>query len=229
MTSSRKRVKESPQNDDGRVIIVTSRDRRVLCHPIVTEMEAQEENIRAQFEWPDVPQRKIDVPPDAGADWPSTMDLTQEHIDTDYSTEEEQALWAKYLEAKKVVDTEFTAKLTENKLRLMALRGITILDMPPEDEWVEEHAWMGMDVPENRLDRLLHYFRTEVLGTMDDVFAITKGIYRSAGLDQEVLDEFERSFRDQVGRARREALKSDQKDAGGEPGEIEEEAEGLVG
>ena len=67
---------------------------------------------RAQFEGPDVPQRKIDVPPGAGVHWPSTTDLTQEYIDTDYSTEEEKVLWAEYLlEAKKVVDGKFIANL----------------------------------------------------------------------------------------------------------------------
>jgi hypothetical protein len=198
------------------------------CHPIITEMEAQEENIRAQFEWPDVPERDISdtVPPDAGPDWPRTKEMTQEHIDSDFSTEEEKETWAEYQKAYTAVDTEYTVKLTDSRLRLIVLKGATLVDAPDEDEWIKEHEWLGMVVPDDPLERLMHYFRTEVLGTTVDMFAITKGIYRSAGFDQEVLDEYEHSFRDQVGRARREALGVDQEATGTEAGD---EKEGVVG
>jgi len=46
------------------------------------------------------------------------------------------------------------------------------------------------------------------------MFVITKGIYRAAGFDPEVLEELEQSFRNQVGSAGREILEGDQKDTG---------------
>ena len=215
-------------DDLDKVIVETSRGVHVECHAIIAEIEAQEENIRAQFEWPDVPQRDIShtVPPDAGPEWPRTTGLTQAHVDGDFSTDEEKAVWTEYTDEHASVNAEFSAKLNDARLRLLVLRGVTLIDAKPEEEWIQEHEWLGMVVPENPLDRRLHYFRTEVLGTPMDVFAITKGIYRAGGMDAEVLDRFEDSFRDQMERAVREALEADQGDT---TGEQSREEEGVVG
>jgi len=226
---ARKSVRRARVLDDTeKVIVETSRGSQLECHPIITEIEAQEENIRAQFKWPDVPQRDISdtVPPDADETWPRTTDLTQEYIDTDFSTDEEKALWAEYTKKFNIVNADYTAKLTDARLRLIALRGVTVLNAKDEAGWVKEHEWLGMVVPDDPFERLMHYFRTEVLGTTLDMFTITKGIYRSAGMDAEVLDQYEQSFRNQVGRAGREALGLAEEAAGAEKSEQEE---GLVG
>lgn len=209
-------------SDDGKVVITTSRGVRLECHPIITEIEAQEENIRSQFEWPDAPVRDIShtVPPDAGPGWPRTKEMTQSYIDGGHASEEEAEQWTEYSGVVASVDAEFTAKLNDARLRLIVLRGVTVFEERPEEEWLAEHEWMGMVVPENPFERRLHYFRTEVLGTMDDMFSVTKGIYQASGVDEEVLDEYEQSFRDQMGRAFREALGSDQ--GGTEPEEQED-------
>ena len=219
MSQARKIKRAAQEKDDpNKVIITTSRGVRLECHPIITEIEAQEENIRAQFEWPEVPHRDIShtVPPDAGPDWPRTKELTQSYVDGEHVSDEDKETWTEYTEATAKVDAEYTAKLNDARLRLLVLRGVTVLDERPEAEWIEEHEWMGMVVPENPLERRLHYFRTDVLGAMSDTLEIMKGIYRTAGVDEEVLDEFEQSFRDQMGRTIREALGSDQGDAGAE-------------
>jgi len=198
--------------DKDKVIVETSRGVRLECHPIITEIEAQEENIRAQYEWPDVPQRKIDVPPDAT--WPGVVDQTQEHIDSEFSTDEEKETWSQYLKAYELVDAEFSTKMNDARLKLIALEGVRVIDAVPEDVWVRRHEFLGMVVPEDNLERMMHYFRTQVLGATADMFVITKGIYRAAGFDPEVLEELEQSFRNQVGSAGREILEGDQKDTG---------------
>ena len=220
MASRRRSVKRAKiVDDDKRVIVETSRGVQLECHPIITEIEAQEENIRSQYEWPEVPHRDISdtVPPDAGPKWPRTEEIDQQWVDDEWATDEDKEAWAEYLKAYELVDAEFSTKMNDSRLRLIALRGVTVLDAKPEKEWVKEHEWMGMDVPEDDLERLMHFFRTEVLGTTVDMFTITKGIYRAAGFDQEVLDELEQSFRSEVGRAGRTEPEADQE----EPGEDE--------
>ena len=220
MASRRRSVKRAKiLDDDKRVIVETSRGVQLECHPIITEIEAQEENIRAQYEWPEVPQHKLDVPPDAGPGWIDSMDLTQEAIDGEHSTDEEKEAWAEYQEAYALVDAEFSTKMNDARLKLIALRGVTVFDTKPEKEWIKEHEWMGMDVPKDALERLMHFFRTEVLGTTVDIFTIMAGIYRAAGVDPEVLEELEQSFRSEVGRAGRTEPEADQE----EPGEEEQE------
>lgn len=223
---SPRKIKAQPSNDD-RVIVTTSLGVRIECHPVITEMEVLEENIRAQFEWPEVPQRDISstVPPDAGPEWPRTMEMSEEYVNQ-HATKEEQAAWAEYLLATWAVDAEYIAKLMDGRVRLFCLHGVTVLDEKSEEEWVEEHEFMGMVVPPGRLARKLHYFRTEVLGTSTDMFVITKGIYQAAGVDKDKLDEYEATFRSEMGRAVGEALGADQETT--EPVEPKPE-EGLVG
>ncbi len=222
MASRRRSVKRAKiLDDDKRVVVETSRGVQLECHPIITEIEAQEENIRAQYEWPDVPHRDISdtVPPDAGPKWPRTREIDQEWIDSEWAADEDKEAWTEYQEAYALIDAEFSTKMNDARLKLIALRGVEVLGGAKEADWVREHEWMGMEVPEDPLERLMHYFRTEVLGSTVDMFTITKGIYRAAGFDQEVLDELEQSFRDQVGRAGRTEPEADQE----EPGEQEQE------
>ena len=202
--------------DKNRVIVETSRGIQLECHPIITEIEAQEENIRAQYEWPEPPTREIDGGVPADASWSGMVEMTQEHIDTDFSTDEEKETWAEYLKAYELIDAEFSTKMNDARIKLYAVDGVTVLNAAPEKEWIRKHEFMGMVVPEDPLERLMHYFKTEVLGEPGDFFVVAKGIYRSAGYDQEVLEELEQSFRSEVGRAGREILEGDQEDTVGE-------------
>ena len=219
MASRTRTVKRAKvlDEDKNKVIVETSRGVRLECHPIITEIEAQEENIRAQYEWPETPQREIDVPKDAS--WSGIVDLTQEHIDSEFSTDEEKETWAEYTKAYELVDAEFSTKMNDSRLKLIALEGVRVVNGLPEDVWMRRHEWLGMKVPEDDLERLMHYFKTEVLGQTADMFVITKGIYKAAGFDPEVLDELEQSFRSAVGSAGREILEGDQE------GTVEQEPE----
>lgn len=209
MTSPRKTRKATIADDEDRVIVVTSRGVRVECLAIMTQMEALEENIRAQFEWPDLPRHEVPTPPDA--DWDNTIPMTQEYVDLEDTPDEDRQEWGAYQIELARVDGEYDAKLTEARDRLFALRGVIVLDgLYDSDEWAKEQEWMGIKVPEHPLERKVHFFRTEVVGSQLDTMMIMKGCYRSAGFDKEVLDRFEDSFRTEMGRVTRAALERDQ-------------------
>lgn len=183
-----KRAKKRKE-DDGRIIVTTSRGHKVECLPISTLID----QVRAQYEdrMPEAPTYTIT---DAGG---STVEVphTAETIMDDATPDEEKQTWTEYL----VQTAEVEAEMNERTLRAVAIKGIRVLDMPPEEEWLAEHEFMGLAVPESPHERLYHYVKVDVLGTAQDGIGIMAGIYRAAGVDEEVLARIEGSFRAEVG------------------------------
>jgi len=193
MASKRRTATRAKQrkDDDGKIVVTTSRGHRVECLPISTLID----QVRAQYEdrMPDAPTYTIT---DAGG---STVEVphTAETIADDATSAEEKQAWGEY----QAQVAEIEAEMNERTLRAVAVKGIRVLTMPPEEEWVEEHEFMGLVVPEKAHERLYHYIRTDVLGTAQDGVDIMAGIYRASGVDEEVLARIEGSFRPEVGRS----------------------------
>ena len=200
---------------DGRVIITTSRGHQVECLPIATMLD----ELSAEYndKMPSPPTHQIsDV---TGTTIP--VPYTEESIKQANVPEADKEVWAKYIEEK----AKLEAELAERRIRVIATRGIMVLDMPAEEAWIAEHEFLGYTVPDAPLPRLYHYVKTEVLGTKEDGIKVTAGIYRASGLDEEVLNQIEASFRASRGKQKREDADADSENSGAdEPGQ----AAGLV-
>lgn len=208
--------------DENRVIVTTSRGVQVECLPIAEMFDAQEESLRASIEWPEKPVHVIvDV---AGSEIEQA--LTQEWIDNEQASDEEVEAWEEYLAAQAVAQAEYDEKRTPALARLLAYKGVRLVDESLTDKWAEDHQWMGFDVPDDPRERLLHFLRTEILGNAgDDMIEIMLGIYRASGADPDLMKEAEVFFRSKVGGAEGDAAERDTGDA-----EVAEPAEenGLV-
>lgn len=86
------------------------------------------------------------------------------------------------------------AALNEKLLNAVALKGVHF-EMPEDTDWLEEQAFLGVDVPAGKLERKAHYFRTEVIGGTRDVVRIM-ALAAGAEVSEEVLARAESSFRD---------------------------------
>jgi len=191
-TRKAKRAKKR-QEEDGRVIVTTSRGVRGACQPIAMMLEAQEQNIRASIEWPEVPTYTFtDV---AGTE--ITRPHTQGTIEDPGTSEEDRAAWADYLLVQQEAQTEFDDRRNNGIMRLLAVEGFEVLD--GDDGWERRHEAYGMSVPDDEFEKTVHYFFTEVIGTPDDAYQIMLGIYRASGYDEEVLGQIEAGFRPEVG------------------------------
>lgn len=184
------------------VIVTTSRGVAIVCHPVAAELETVETNLRASVDWPAVPTRTItDV---AGSEMEE--ELSQAYVDSERATDEEKEAWAEYQAALSQATDELRLKRALAIPRLLALKGISLADPSLEEQWTEEHRWMGVDVPADRRERALHFLTTEILGdAKKDTEKILLGIYRASGQDEEVLNRLEASFRSQMGRAEGDA------------------------
>lgn len=120
--------------------------------------------------------------------------------ENDLVNEEEKAAWAEYAEGKAAVER----KRDENVMKYTFTSGFEVLELTDEKliEWKqeEEEVW-GNAVPGNRIDVLLQYINTRVIGNNDDYAEIMAGIMERTGVPADMLDELRMSFRNQVRRS----------------------------
>jgi hypothetical protein len=195
---------DSPFADDGRVYYTTTRGVVVECLGIYEEIQAQEENIRAQVEWPEAPTYTF-------SDDEVRRPHTEESIADPKTTPEEKAAWADYQIDLQRAEAEFKERLAPARVRLLATRGVRIVDYEErEKEWIEEHSWLGMAAPDEPRERLVHFFRFEVVGdSVEDTIGISKGICIASGIDPEVVAIGEASFRASLGEKKRADAEAD--------------------
>jgi len=184
----------------SKVIVTTSRNRRVECLPIFTMIEGLEEEERDKL------MLELDVPLPVTYTFTDVAgeEVTKGHDDTSIADpktpDEDRETWERRKRLLALIDVAAPARAGERSMRIIATRGIRILDMPPEEEWIAEHKWLGYDIPDDARERLCHYFSKEIVGTQEDGFELMAGIARASGLDEEVLKRVEAGFQSEVGR-----------------------------
>lgn len=188
------------------VIVTTSRGHNVMCLPIAPLLE----EVREAHERKKPPIPTYTITDVAGSEMVIAHNDTS--IADENTPEEDKEKWAEY----KAQVAEIDAELNEATMRAVAVKGIRILTMPPEEEWLAEHEFLGLTVPEKKPERQYHFFKTEVIGTLDDGLNIVAGIYRASGYDEEVLSQIEGSFRSSLGEQERADAGADQETTGEE-------------
>jgi len=101
--------------------------------------------------------------------------------------------WEEYITLKHEVD----AKLSEKMMRLMLVKG-TEVEMPTDDEWIEEQAFIGADIsqiPSDPIGRKYYYIVTEVIGSPEDLTVMMQKIMQISGVAPEAVAQAEESFR----------------------------------
>jgi len=223
MSKKKTKKRQVPLSDD-RVLFTTSRGVTGECMPVAAALEAMEANIRGSIDWPETPTRTVtDV---AGSEM--DIPLTQDYVDGNEATDEQRLEWADYLIAAQDAQAEFNRRHSTGLAKLLAWDGFKPLNAEKlYAEWAEQDEWLEMTVPETERERAFHFFQTRVLGNADtDTKGIAAGIMRASGYDKEVLDQYERRFRSDLGQS------TDGDGAGENPGDtgIPEPAQvGLVG
>lgn len=83
-------------------------------------------------------------------------------------------------------------------LELFILQG-TDLELPADDKWERTQRRLGVEIPNDEVDRLIHWALTEILVTLDDQIALYTGVMKLVGLPQEEVDNIEAIFRGGMG------------------------------
>lgn len=145
------------------------------------------DNLRSAVVYPDVPTYDIETVSGAIEKAP--------HNETTLTTDEDKAAWAAYKAEYAKADADLRERLT--KLALM--KGIDV-DYDENGEWAELQEFIGMSVPpvDKKLERRLHYIKTEVIKTPSDINAIMEKVMLASEVNQEVLDQAKQSFQNPV-------------------------------
>lgn len=112
------------------------------------------------------------------------------HDETTLETDADRAAWAEY--QKQIADTN--EKTNRAFMRLVFLRGVEI-EMPQDDTWAREQKLLGIEIPDDPLERKLHWIETEVVATIADAEHITRGALEASGIPQEALAQADATFR----------------------------------
>jgi len=211
-----KRAAERRQEkeDEGRVIVTTSRGIRGECMAIGHAVAQLQESIRDDTDWPEAPTYTVKY---AGGE-EKNVAHDEKSIEDPKTTDEERAAWAEYLEALGAAETEFNDRFAKAQMRLFASDGFVPLNAPPEDEWIKKQEWIGYVVPEDPNERRLHYFLSEIIGNVDDdMMAIYMGIASATGADEGRLSTLEASFRSEMGESEGQDGGAGEGDTSGEP------------
>lgn len=92
------------------------------------------------------------------------------HDETTLETDEDREAWDEYQSALNALEEEIASRSNA----YIISEGVVIGDIP--QDWFEKREWLGLDVPENRMDQRLLYIETEVLTTAEDIIRAISGI-----------------------------------------------------
>lgn len=109
-------------------------------------------------------------------------------------TPEDKQKWLEYQQAVRAASLEQQRRTLE----LFILEGTDIV-LPDDDSWMRRQERLGITIPEDETDRLIHYATTQVLVTADDQIALFTGVMKLVGLPQEEVDKIEGLFRGYMG------------------------------
>jgi hypothetical protein len=80
------------------------------------------------------------------------------------------------------------------------MRGIKI-EVPDLTQWKAERVFLGLDVPDDLMELKYLWIYTEVIGTIEDLSNIRKGVEIASGVSEEEISATEALFRDSVGQS----------------------------
>jgi len=130
------------------------------------------------------------------------------HDETTLETDEDKAAWLKYL----LATAQAEGELNERISKMLFKRGIDYktLKLPKNESWIAEQEDMGITVPDDPLQRKMHYVETELLASKEEIKSLILRLMAMSGVDEEVIAAAERSFRGEV-----------EGEAAGEPEDLE--------
>ena len=162
-------------------VFTTAAGREIGIQP-VPPLLIEEVRLRAQ--------QTVEVPPKPTyeVELPDGSKMTYEHDEQSVTTAEEKAAWSKYQAALTRQSQVAATKVME----LFMAKGTTV---DVTGEWRELQEYFEIKLPENPIALKIHFLRTELLTTTDDINNLMASIMEASGIDRTVLEAAQNSFR----------------------------------
>jgi len=114
-----------------------------------------------------------------------------EHDENTLETDEEKAIWDEYLNEKKRLQAERSERIAD----AIFYYAVVVTDRELyEGEWREDQEFFGFEIPEDKRDLKVHYVKTTLVQSVEDVTELIAFTMEMAGIQGEVLQEARDSF-----------------------------------
>lgn len=197
----------------NKFIFTTSAGREIhFIPPSATVIELSEAGIREEYrkrgEPVDVPTYTVEL----GGSTPEKPITQTFEYDAKYAEkdEETQAKWKAHLDCITRLEKEIGNMRTNICLEALEIT------LPEDTTWMVKQKKKFITIPEDPDELLMHYIKTEVLRTMDDIYSCMSVVLTSAysgSVDEEAVEAASKTFRRKLQEATVEATQ-----AAGEPG-----------
>lgn len=107
------------------------------------------------------------------------------------TSDEDRKAWDRY--QKKL--REQTVHSSNKVLELFLIKGVILDEKELQGSWREIQEFFGLDIPTNPISLQLHYLKTELLQSTEDIYGVMQAIMESSGVDPVILEAAKRSFR----------------------------------
>jgi hypothetical protein len=118
---------------------------------------------------------------------------TEEHVHDETTIEGDpiaEASWLEYEAAQEAWEVEYNQRLLNVcMLRCMDPEGMD------DEEWIREQEFLEIEIPEDPVERKLHYIKTEYIGNQDDYLSVLRIPFELALSVSEVQLAAEKLFR----------------------------------
>jgi hypothetical protein len=123
------------------------------------------------------------------------------HDEKSLQTDDDRKKWADYLQRKQLEERTFNRDF----FKLMLLYG-TNLELPADEYWMKKQQSVGITIPTDPVERLLHYIESEYLAVEEDITDLVAKVLEISGSDRAEAEEIRRSFRSALQEQKRRRL-----------------------
>lgn len=175
------------------------------------------DEVRQLVDIPAAPTRTVET---AIAGYTEDEPLSEDDLRSD----EERRIWAEYVKERDA------AKAKQDRLVMdyILLEGIRF-DMDDLEAWTAKRRRWGLPVPEDEREMMLAYVKTAVIGGVDDLNAITTGIFAMQGVDEATLKSVQATFQRSVRRETPGLTAAAESEVDVQPAHAGDESSPLVG
>lgn len=115
----------------------------------------------------------------------------EKSIADEKTTPEEREAWKLYHDALARQQTVSANKVME----LFLAKGVILDEIDPNGEWAELQKFFGVEIPTNPILLKIHYLKTELLASPEDINGLISKVMEASGIDPALLHAARSSFR----------------------------------
>lgn len=169
-------------------------------------LEAIRESMLADPDWPDPALRHPTYEAHTVSGDVELHKHDQESIDDPLTPPEHKTLWTAF----KAYELAWGGELSDRIMNGCMLEGIKLIDVDVSaDSWAARQKRVGIRIPDDPIDRELHFLKTVVIGNVEDLGHIMERIMTRTGLDRNTLAEARSMFPGEVDAQPEGALEGD--------------------